>query len=324
VVSYNKALKGVDIIGVPSDLGASIVGSNEGPFAIRNCGLFSSLKYLAKDVADRGNIAVSLREEIYAEMERHHPQIFVHGDRMFSTHSPGFEVVKTYLDKMFAALAREVVACLQSQRLPLILGGDHSLSMGSLRGVYEVIQQRSQRLGVMWFDAHLDGHDSQSSISGNLHGMPLGALLYGDPLLGIKPLCDPQDVVIIGARSVDRGERERMEDLGVHIYGLDALSSSGGLDAVIATLKKDFFTKVDAVHVSFDLDVCDPQLAPGVSTPELAGLFERDIYRLMRMVALSEKLISFEMVELNPRFDKDRQTAKWACEVILWALGSGV
>ena len=98
-MSYNKALKGVDIIGVPSDLGASIVGSNEGPFAIRNCGLFSSLKYLAKDVADRGNIAVSLREEIYAEMERHHPQIFVHGDRMFSTHSPGFEVVKTYLDK---------------------------------------------------------------------------------------------------------------------------------------------------------------------------------------------------------------------------------
>jgi len=310
----------VRILGVPMDLGQGRRGVDMGPSAVRYAGLQARLEGLGYQVEDGGNIIVPVPEEVRAV-------------------GPGgmrhLEAVAETCERVFQAV-RETVA---DGRFPIILGGDHSIAMGTIAGVIAA----AGPTGVLWIDAHGDFNTPETSPSGNIHGMPLAHLVgrghprlirIGGPepklrpeqvvLIGVRSLDpeEPEQVVLIGVRSLDPEERRAMAESGMLIFTMREIDELG-----IATVVRQALTRLKAwprLHVSLDLDVLDPQVAPGVGTPVPGGLTYREAHLMMEILADSGRVGSVDVVEINPILDERNRTAELAVELLASLLGQQI
>jgi arginase len=298
----------IRIIGVPMDLGASRRGVDMGPSALRVAGLQSRLKQLGRQVEDIGNIAVRQAEE------QHY----------------GVKNAK-YLEEISETckgLAEIVGRTLAEDQMPVVLGGDHSIAVGTTAGVAAHFQKQSKRIGMIWLDAHGDMNTPETSPSGNVHGMPLAALMgYGPPeltmLAGNKPMVEPRNVSLVGVRDLDARERRLVKDSGVHIFTMRDIDERGMREVMAEALR--FATDDTAgVAVSLDMDVVDPTDAPGVGTPVRGGVTYREAHLAMEMLADSRAMVSLELVEINPVIDLHNTTAILGVELILSGLGKKI
>jgi arginase len=280
----------VDVVGVPMDLGADRRGVDMGPSAVRYAGLKEAIEQLGIATIDHGNIAVRVPESA----------------------SPD-EAQAKYLPiiaETCARLADVVAEIVEAGSLPIVLGGDHSIAMGTLAGV---TRARGRAPGVIWVDAHGDINTPLTSPSGNVHGMPVHFALE-------QRSVDPARIVFIGLRDVDAGEKRAIRDLGVTAFTMSDIDRIGMAQVVAAALA----VAADgpgSLHVSFDMDGIDPAEAPGVGTPVRGGITYREAHFLMEAIAASEALGSLEITEINPILDRENQTAILAVELILSALG---
>jgi len=298
----------VHIIGVPMDLGAGRRGVDMGPSAIRIAGIHQRLKDLGYKVIDEGDLAIKTQEE----------------QRIRDPHAK-------YLPEITRAvtvLARKVEKVVDRGHFPLVLGGDHSIAMGTISGVSAFARKKRKKLGVFWIDAHGDFNTPETSPSGNIHGMPL-AVCTG---LGPRPLVnvngsfrkvEPQNVAIIGLRNLDKGERQNLINNGVRIFTMEDIDKYG-IHRVMKNALQEVAKRVDYLHVSFDLDSVDPVYAPGVGTPVKGGLDYREAHLIMEMLAESKKMTSLEMVEVNPIVDNRNQSAEFAVELMQSAFGKKI
>jgi len=298
----------IRIIGVPMDLGQSRRGVDMGPSALRVAGLQSRLKQLGHQVEDVGNIEVRQAEEMpYGERRAKYLK----------------EIAETCLD-----LARLVEKTLAEGMTPVVLGGDHSIAVGSLSGVANFFRQQHKRIGYLWLDAHGDMNTPDSSPSGNVHGMPLAAILgYGAPelvdLLDFKPKVEPRNVSIVGARDLDSKERRIIKESGVHVFTMRDIDERGMREVMTEALR--FATDdTDGIAVDLDMDFVDPEDAPGVGTPVRGGVTYREAHLAMEMIADSEAMVSLEVVEINPVIDEHNKTATLGVELILSGLGKKI
>lgn len=295
----------IDLFGVPMDLGASRRGVDMGPSALRIADVVERIENLGRVVRDHGNIACPGKEtaEIGDEKARFGAAI---------------------LD-CCEELAHGVGQTVEEGHFPLVLGGDHSIAVGTVTGISRVHRERGEKIGLIWFDAHGDMNTPESSLSGNVHGMPLAMLLGHGPesfrnLGGFEQKVDPANCVLIGIRDVDRREREIILESGVHAFTMkevDRLGMAGVVEQAI-DLASD---GTAGFHLSFDLDGLDPQVAPGVGTPVAGGISYREAHLMMELVADSNRLIGLEVVELNAVLDHRNATAEMAVELIQSALG---
>lgn len=290
------------------DLGAGRRGVDMGPSAIRVAGLNQSLMLLGYDVIDAGNVHVPPPEAI--------PQINPRARFL-----PHIAIASTELAEM-------VETALAEGAMPIILGGDHSIAIGSVAGVSSFYRKQNQKIGLIWLDAHTDINTPETSPSGNIHGMPLAALLgYGAKELthvaGFAPKVLPEHSVVIGARSVDPGEREMIRSLGVRVFTMSELDERG-LANVIEEAVNIASRNTAGIHVTMDMDFIDPFYAPGVGTPERGGATYRESHLAMEKIAASGCVLSVEITEVNPLFDTSNQTATLAVELILSALGKKI
>ena len=296
----------ISLIGVPMYLGAGRRGVDMGPSAIRYANIHKQLADLGHTVKDLGSVPV--------------PE---------PTAPPEPEDKLKYLDEVVCVaneLAKRVEGVMRSGSTPIILGGDHSISLGSASGVANAVQSP----GIIWFDAHTDFNTSETSPSGNIHGMILGALCgYGNPEVGDAalvnvagggPHIDPRRVVIVGARDIDPGERTLLKASGVHIFTMADIDRLG-MDHVTRKAIKLASEGAPGIHVSFDLDGVDPNDAPGVGTPVPGGMTWREAHLAMELVADSGKLLSLDLVEVNPILDERNRTADLAAQLALSATG---
>jgi arginase len=298
----------VKIIGVPMDLGAGRRGVDMGPSAIRIAGLNSAIAFQGYEVSDAGNVHVHPPEAIHLINPRAH-----------------------YLKEIAEAteeLARMTEAALEENALPVILGGDHSIAVGSVAGVAAYYHKRNEKVGIVWLDAHSDVNTPESSPSGNIHGMPLAALLgFGarelTHIAGFAPKVLPANTIIIGARSVDPGERELLRRLKIRVVTMSELDERG-MAAVIKEAIEIAGKGTAGFHVTMDMDFIDPFYAPGVGTPERGGATYRESHLAMEKLADSGMVLSVEITEVNPLFDTSNQTATLAVELILSALGKKI
>jgi len=294
----------IDIIGVPIDLGADRRGVDMGPSAIRYANLHKKLQELDHSFEDKGNIEVEIQE-------------------MCTVTDPKLKYIDCIIP-MGRRTAGAVATSVQAGRFPLVLGGDHSLSVGSIRGA-----AKHKKVGVIWVDAHADFNTAETTPSGNIHGMPLAALCgIGDPRLvtlwdETPPVIDPGRVAIIGARDLDPGEKSNLREAGVLVQSMEQIDRFGmvaAMEKCIERVSKD----VDGIYLSFDMDALDPRHAPGVGTPVPGGLTFREAHLACEMIAETGKLIGMDMVEVNPILDIQNQTAIHAVEFIRSALGSRI
>jgi arginase len=300
--------KTATIIGVPMDLGSGRRGVDMGPSAIRIAGLNRAIALLGYDVIDLGNINIKPAEAIPRTNARAH-----------------------YLPEIAAAaeeLAGIVEAALEDQSLPVILGGDHSIAIGSVAGLSSFYRKRDQKIGLIWLDAHADINTPATSPSGNIHGMPVACLLGHGPaelthVAGFAPKVLPEHTVIIGARSIDPGERELIKQIGVQVFTMSDLDESGTASVVEEAINIAS-RNTAGVHVTMDMDFLDPFYAPGVGTPERGGATYREGHLAMEKIANSGCVLSVELTEVNPVFDVANQTAQLAVELILSALGKRI
>jgi arginase len=298
----------IRIIGVPMDLGQSRRGVDMGPSALRVAGLQARLKQLGHQVEDIGNIAVKQAEEQHYGEKR-----------------------AKYLNEIAETcrgLAEIVERALGEGFLPLMLGGDHSIAVGSLAGVASYSCKQSKRVGCLWLDAHGDMNTPESSPSGNVHGMPMAAVIgYGAPelveLMGFKPKVEPRNVALVGVRDLDAKERRLVKESGVHVFTMRDIDERGMREVMTEALR--FASDETAgVAVSLDMDFVDPSDAPGVGTPVRGGVTYREAHLAMEMVADSEAMVSLEVVEINPVIDLHNTTALLGVEMILSALGKRI
>jgi arginase len=297
--------RSVGLLGVPLDLGAGRRGTDMGPSAIRFAGISERLRRLGVDVHDHGYVAAAA------------PETRMPGDEHLRF---GREIARTCL-----RLRDRVKGILRNGETPVILGGDHSLAMGSVAGSAAVAKGK---IGILWVDAHADLNTPETSPSGNVHGMPLAVLLgKGDPLLlGIgekTPVVSPRHTAILGLRDVDPGEKERIRKLGVAVYTmkeLDERGTSACLREALARVTKGTV----GFHLSFDMDSLDPEYAPGVGTPVPGGLTYREAHLACELVAETGKLLSMDVVEVNPILDERNRTADLAVQLVLSALGKTI
>ena len=295
-------MKKLNIFGVPMDLGAGRRGVDMGPSALRLAQLADTLRNLGYEVTDQGNIAVPVAESVNDSKDEN-----LH--------------YKTAIIQACKA-AFDALSTLDDNTIPIILGGDHSISMGSVAGV----SQRG-RTGVIWVDAHSDVNTPDTSPSGNIHGMPLAHLLgYGDAGLrdmwGGGAAVQAEDVVFIGLRSVDKGERQFIHDHGISAYTMADIDQHGIARVAAETLEQ--LEHLDYIHLSFDADSLDPMIAPGVGTPVPGGLSYREAHLLMELFAVSEKITSIDLVEVNPILDTKNVTAEIMVEMCSSLLGKSI
>lgn len=298
-------MRDIAIIGVPLDLGAGRRGVDMGPSAIRYAGLRERIAALGYRVRDLGNLAVPLAEQI---------------------EPPAADEPLRYLQPIVGVvrdLAQQVRDVISSNTLPIILGGDHSLSIGSVAGV-----AHNRRIGVIWLDAHGDYNTPETTPSGNIHGMGLAVLTgRGHPtltgLIGRAPVIRPGDAALVGVRNLDDGERELLRTSGVHVFTMHDIDRRG-MAAVMEEAILHVSASTSGFHLSFDLDVLDPHEAPGVGTPVLGGITYREAHLAMELVAASGRLISLDLVEVNPILDTRNMTALLAVEFALSALGKTI
>jgi arginase len=295
----------VHIIGVPLDLGAGHRGVDMGPSALRIAGLERELERLGYEVLDKGDVPTPVPETREAGDPR-----------------------KKYIGEI-AAVCETLFRWAQSSHergaIPLVLGGDHSLGAGSVAAAAAAARAASRPLGVVWIDAHADMNTPQSTTSGNVHGMPLAALLGEEPaelarIGGFTPKVAPARTVLVGLRNLDSRERDRVAASGVHVFTMKDIDRQG----IAAVTERALALAGEGgagVHVSFDLDACDPSIAPGVGTPVKGGLDYREAHMLMEIVADSGRLMSLDMVEVDPILDVRNETAALGVELALSALG---
>lgn len=298
----------IDLIGVPIDFGAGRRGVDMGPSAMRYAGIDAALARLGHVVNDSGNIAVPIIENCVIE-------------------EPKLKYLNCIL-QVAEGVADAIEASLRADRFPLTLGGDHSFAFGSIGGA-----ARTRKLGVIWMDAHGDFNTPETTPSGNIHGMPLAALCgYGDPrlvqLAGKLPSSsprsvDPKNVVVIGARDLDPGERALLRDAGVTVIATELVDRIGMFQATLHAIEiasRD----TDGIYFSLDLDSLDPVYAPGVGTPVPGGLTYREAHLACELIAESGKLVAMDLVEVNPILDEKNRTAMVAVELAASALGQRV
>jgi arginase len=290
------------------DLGASRRGVDMGPSALRVAGLQARIKQLGHQVEDIGNISVKQPEEMsYGEKRAKYIA----------------EITDACKD-----LATTVQKSLDDGHLPLVLGGDHSIAAGSISGVASHFRKEKKSVGCIWLDAHSDMNTPETSPSGNVHGMPLSAIMgYGTEelyeLFGFKPKIEPQNVVLVGVRDLDTHERKFIKKLGVKAFTMREIDERG-MREVMSDALKYAMDDTDGIAVSLDMDFVDPSDAPGVGTPVRGGVTYREAHLAMEMIADSEAMVSMEIVEINPVIDEHNRTALLAVELALSGLGKKI
>lgn len=288
----------VSVIGAPTDIGAGIAGTRMGPEALRVAGLAAAIRRFGLDVRDCGNIDGPANPQQAPVGGFRHLQEVVAWNR--ATH-----------DAVFGEL--------QAGRLPILLGGDHSLGIGSISAVARHCRERQRKLRVLWFDAHADFNTAALTPSGNLHGMPVACLCGQGPaeligLAGEIPAINPHCIRQIGIRSVDDGEKQQVHDAGIDVFDMRFIDEMGirhAMELALALMAPDTH-----LHVSFDIDFLDPDIAPGVGTPVRGGPTYREAQLCMEMIADTGCLASLDIVELNPACDVRNRTAELAVDLI--------
>lgn len=298
----------VSILGVPLGFGSSLAGVDIGPAALRVARLNQRIAQLGYEVRDLGDLRIERPNSLVEPLER-----------------------PKYLREISNAcedLAVEVRNILDAGELPLTLGGDHSIAIGSIAGVSSFFRQRDEQVGLIWFDAHADMNTPESSPSGNIHGMPLAALLgYGSPALteiaGFAPKLNPKFCAHIGARDLDQGERQLIRELGIRFFTMREIDERGMaacMDEALAVASR----APAGYCVTFDVDVMDPGDAPGSGTLVRGGLTYRESHLGMEKIAEAGGMRSLEVVEINTALDVNNRTAELGVELILSALGKTI
>jgi arginase len=298
----------VHLLGVPMDLGSGRRGVDMGPSAIRIAGVADRLTELGHKVVDEGDIVIKNMEELKVGHER-----------------------ARYLGEIARAaaiIARKIQRIMGLGHFPLVLGGDHSIAVGTVSGIAAHAQRQDQRVGLLWIDAHGDINTPETSPSGNIHGMPLAALLgFGAGELtgvaGPPPKVHPANVALVGIRSLDAGEKKRLKETGVQVHTMSDIDRHG-VHRIMQKALARVTDGTDYVHVSFDLDAVDPTVAPGVGTPVKGGLDYREAHLIMEVLADAGVMTSLEMVEVNPILDQGNASAAFAVELVQSAFGKKI
>ena len=299
-------MKPLHIIGVPLDLGGNRRGVDMGPSAFRIAGLGEKLAALGYPILDKGDLTTPIPETQKQRDER-----------------------KKYINdiaKVCQKLYQASLASLDEGAMPIVLGGDHSLGAGSVAAAAEWARKaQNLPIGLIWVDAHGDMNTPATSSSGNVHGMPLAALLGGEPAelsrIGtFSPKVLPAHTVLVGIRNLDDREKVLVKESGVHVFTMKDIDRQG-IAAVAEQAVNLAGNGTAGIHVSFDMDVCDPLIAPGVGTPVKGGLDYREAHMLMEIIADSGRLTSLDLVELNPTLDMQNTTAQLGTELASSALG---
>jgi arginase len=298
----------VHIIGVSLDLGGNRRGVDMGPSAFRIAGLGERLSALGITVVDEGDLVAPI------------PETKTYGD-------PRKKYIRE-IARVCERLYKSSLGALEKGGLPLVLGGDHSLASGSVAATADFVRRENKPLGLIWVDAHGDMNTPSSSSSGNVHGMPLASLLGPEPqelskIGGFSPKVTADRTVLIGIRNLDEREKELMRESGVTVFTMKDIDRSG-IATIVERALAIAGTGTAGVHVSFDLDVCDPTIAPGVGTPVKGGLDYREAHMVMEMVADSGLLRALDLVEVNPILDDRNMTAVLGAELASSALGQKI
>jgi len=302
------AKKRVTLIGVPLDLGAGRRGVDMGPSAFRVAEVDARIAELGYGVEDWGDLPVKIQE----------------------TQGPGDPRLK-YLKEILEVcegLRERVGQSLTAGTVPVVLGGDHSVAMGTIAGVARHHRKRKEKIGLIWFDAHADANTAETSPSGNIHGMPLAvALGLGAPslvnLAGFSPMVDGRRAALVGIRDVDPAERGNVKASGIRAFTMRDIDERG-MRSVMEEAIKRASTGTAGIHVSFDLDAMDPEEAPGVGTPAPGGISYREAHLAMEMLADTGRVLSAEFVETNPILDHGNGTARLGVELLTSLLGKKI
>ena len=301
-------MKPVHLIGVPLDLGGGRRGVDMGPSAFRIANIGDQITALGRTVVDKGDLPAPIPE----------------------TQRPADKKKKYIRDiaKVCQKLYDLTLKSLDEGAFPLVLGGDHSLAAGSVAASADWLRRTSSRpLGLIWVDAHGDMNTPATTESGNVHGMPLAALLGQEPAelasIGSTPSVMPLNTVLVGIRNLDQREKEQIKASGVHVFTMKDIDRDG--IAKVAERAIELASDgTGGIHVSFDMDVCDPLIAPGVGTPVKGGFDYREAHMIMELVADSGQLVALDLVEVNPTLDLRNATAEFGTELALSALGKGI
>ncbi len=299
----------IRVLGVPLDMGASRRGVDMGPSAMRVAGLEARLEALGHHVTDSGNVEVDIAETQ-------------------NVGEPNARYLKQIADTC-TRTAKAVCRTLEEGMTPLVLGGDHSIAVGTVSGVSEFYRRQNQKIGVIWIDAHSDINTPDTSPSGNVHGMPLAALLgLGPELLtnigGFAPKIAPENTVLVGVRDIDAAERANIRRAGMgEVYTMRDIDERG-MRAVMEEALRAAGRGTAGYHISLDMDWIDPEDAPGVGTPVRGGATYREAHLAMEILADHGRMLSFEIVEVNPVIDEHNRTADLAVELACSAFGKKI
>jgi arginase len=302
------APKRIRVIGVPLDLGQSRRGVDMGPSAVRVAGLEARLEKLGHVVEDAGNITVAIAEQ-KKEGDPH----------------------AKYLKEITATCIKQadlVLKTLEAGKVPIVLGGDHSVAAGTVSGVAEFYRRQNQKIGLIWIDAHTDINTPDSSPSGNVHGMPLAAIMGLGPaelanILNFSPKVPPENCVLVGVRDIDAIEKENVRKAGIDVFTMRDIDERG-MRTVMEEALGIAGRGTAGYHVSLDMDWVDPEDAPGVGTPVRGGATYREAHLAMEIIADHGRMLSFEIVEVNPVIDEHNRTADLAVELSLSAFGKKI
>ena len=300
--------KKIRVIGVPLDLGQSRRGVDMGPSAVRVAGLEARLEALGHEVEDGGNVAVAIPEQ-KKEGDPH----------------------AKYLKEITATCTKHaelIVKTLEAGKVPISLGGDHSMAAGTVAGVAEFYRRQKQHVGLIWIDAHSDINTPETSPSGNVHGMPMAALVGLGPvelggIFDFTPKVRPENVVLLGIRDIDAVEKENVRKSGISCITMRDIDERG-MRTVMEEALRIAGRGTAGYHVSLDMDWVDPEDAPGVGTPVRGGATYREAHLAMEIIADHGRMLSFEIVEVNPVIDEHNKTADLAVELALSAFGKKI
>src|SRR6201987_1439568 len=298
----------IRVIGVPLDLGQSRRGVDMGPSAVRVAGLEARLEALGHEVEDGGNVPVAIPEQ----------------KKEGAAHAKYLKEITATCTKS----AELVLKTLESGKVPIVLGGDHSVAVGTVAGVAEFYRRQNQKIGLIWIDAHSDINTPESSPSGNVHGMPLAAIMgLGPPelanIFNFSPKVNPENCVLVGVRDIDAIEREHVRRAGIEVFTMRDIDERG-MRAVTEEALRMAGRGTAGYHVSLDMDWIDPEDAPGVGTPVRGGATYREAHLAMEIIADHGRMTSFEIVEVNPVIDEHNQTANLAVELAISAFGKKI
>lgn len=300
--------RAIEIIGAPIDLGQQRRGVDMGPSALRVAGLEAKLEALGYAVTDRGNISVTVAETTnFGDAHARFLNEIAHANEIVANH---------------------VMQALDRHATPIVVGGDHSVAAGTVAGVAQHFRASNQAMGLLWIDAHSDINTPETTTSGNVHGMPVAAILGMGPeplsnLLGWSPKVTAQRTALVGIRDVDPSERENIRQAGLAVFTMRDIDELG-LRAVMEKAIAIASTDTAGYHVSMDMDWVDPEEAPGVGTPVPGGVTYREAHLAMEILADDSGFRSFEIVEVNPILDEHNRTADLAVQLVCSAFGKKI